>query len=375
MKTIISSAIVFFSIIFTAGAQNSFLSLSGQVTDIATGAPIQNHIVNAEVMGGGMVQYYDYYTNAQGYYGDSILTFFGVGTINVSTVDCNGEVQSYSGTFSPNNVYFVFDFSICTDSSGSGCQAKFAYFEMENGLVAFYDQSTGSPATGYPDHWQWEFGDGQTSYEQNPVHAYNGFGPYNVCLTVWDDEGFCQDTYCELVYLNGTGGDCLNWFTYETFNYLDYAFMGQSVPFPADYYYWDFGDGSYGTGQDVLHSYGPNTGDYVTVVLTTFSYDPATGDSCVAVSMQEIWLNGSGNDCANWFWYEQTNTSAINFHGESFPLPAMLYLWDFGDGQTATGQTVSHAYDPNSGDVFLVTLLTYSYFPGTADTCVANTTQ
>ena len=42
--------------------------------------------------------------------------------------------------------------------------------------VQFTDQSTG--ATGY----QWQFGDGQTSTEQNPVHTYTQPGSYTVTL-------------------------------------------------------------------------------------------------------------------------------------------------------------------------------------------------
>jgi PKD repeat protein len=547
MKTIVSSVLLFFAVVFTASSQNMILSLSGNVTDVSTGAPVPYHAVNAEVMSGGLILTYEYLTTTYGFYGDSI-PIFGQGTINVWTLDCNGEVHSQSGTFSPNNTYFVFDFSICTDSTSFGCQAFYGYELLGNGLVAFFDQSTGNPSGGMPDHWLWEFGDGTSSSEQNPVHAYNGFGNYTICLTIWDDEGLCQDVYCDVIYIGGSGGDCQNWFTYqasntfdftffgesappanqyfwdfgdgqtgfgqiathtyggnpgqtylvtlttlvfdpmvgdscvatsiqeislgggnpdcinwftytsngtysfnffgevepqvpsayvwdfgdgttgygqqvshlfepsgvtffnvclttysnnfldscvavscqqvyvggsggdcmntftyETWNNIDFAFMGESVP-PANQYFWDFGDGSYGTGQTALHTYGPNTGDYVTVILTTYALDPATGDSCVATSVQEVWLNGSGNGCENWFWYEQNNPFGFNFHGESFPNSAYYYAWDFGDGQTGSGQEVSHVYDPNSGDVFLVILTTYSYGPD-GDSCTAVSMQ
>lgn len=44
--------------------------------------------------------------------------------------------------------------------------------------VAFMDNSMGAAS------WWWDFGDGQTSQEQNPVHEYASAGNYNVCLTV-----------------------------------------------------------------------------------------------------------------------------------------------------------------------------------------------
>ena len=38
----------------------------------------------------------------------------------------------------------------------------------------------------------WDFGDGQTSTEISPVHYYDGTGPYNVTLTVWDADSICE---------------------------------------------------------------------------------------------------------------------------------------------------------------------------------------
>ena len=36
---------------------------------------------------------------------------------------------------------------------------------------------------------KWNFGDGSTSSEQNPMHTYEESGPYTVTLTVTDSEG------------------------------------------------------------------------------------------------------------------------------------------------------------------------------------------
>lgn len=45
--------------------------------------------------------------------------------------------------------------------------------------VQFWDTSDGPP-TG----WSWDFGDGNTSTDQNPLHTYNYAGFYTVNLTV-----------------------------------------------------------------------------------------------------------------------------------------------------------------------------------------------
>jgi PKD repeat protein len=46
-------------------------------------------------------------------------------------------------------------------------------------LVKFTDMSTGNP-----ESWDWDFGDGSTSGQANPVHAYTTPGAYHVKLTV-----------------------------------------------------------------------------------------------------------------------------------------------------------------------------------------------
>jgi PKD repeat protein len=50
--------------------------------------------------------------------------------------------------------------------------------------VTFIDLSTGNPAS-----WKWDFGDGTTSTEQNPVHVYQAEGAYDVTLTVSNSYG------------------------------------------------------------------------------------------------------------------------------------------------------------------------------------------
>ena len=52
--------------------------------------------------------------------------------------------------------------------------------------VQFTDRSTGG---GTITSWEWDFGDGTTSTEQNPTHTYSAAGEYTVTLTVTDDTG------------------------------------------------------------------------------------------------------------------------------------------------------------------------------------------
>jgi uncharacterized delta-60 repeat protein len=63
--------------------------------------------------------------------------------------------------------------------------------------VQFSDQTVGATT------WQWDFGDGATSSDQNPLHAYSQTGSYDVCLIVSND---CStDTICGTITIIATG--------------------------------------------------------------------------------------------------------------------------------------------------------------------------
>ncbi len=55
--------------------------------------------------------------------------------------------------------------------------------------VSFIDTSTGSPTV-----WNWDFGDGTTSAEQNPVHTYTSAGAYTVTFTASNTDGGSSKT-------------------------------------------------------------------------------------------------------------------------------------------------------------------------------------
>jgi hypothetical protein len=58
-------------------------------------------------------------------------------------------------------------------------QWSFQVVDMDRRLVAFKDLSVGEIKT-----WQWDFGDGETSTEQNPIHAYKKPGNFVVVLNI-----------------------------------------------------------------------------------------------------------------------------------------------------------------------------------------------
>jgi PKD repeat protein len=76
-------------------------------------------------------------------------------------------------------------------------------FDWSNCILfecAFLDGSSGGPTS-----WLWDFGDGNTSTEQNPIHNYTTYGVYEVSLTVSNDGGTTTSTYTRRIPVGNTG--------------------------------------------------------------------------------------------------------------------------------------------------------------------------
>ena len=56
--------------------------------------------------------------------------------------------------------------------------------DMDRRLVAFKDETVGRATS-----WRWDFGDGTTSTEQHPIHAYDRAGNFVVVLDVDGPDG------------------------------------------------------------------------------------------------------------------------------------------------------------------------------------------
>ena len=70
--------------------------------------------------------------------------------------------------------------------------------------VVLTDTSTDSDGT--ISTWLWNFGDGSTSSEQNPVHVFELAGTYPVSLSVTDDDGDTDVAFRSIVVQPGPGG-------------------------------------------------------------------------------------------------------------------------------------------------------------------------
>ncbi len=120
----------------------------------------------------------------------------------------------------------------------------------------------------------WDFGDGQTSTDTNPVHTYGTAGTFNVSLTVTDNGGETDVVTHDVTTVANVKPTAS--FT-NTANNLAVTFnAGTSADTDGTIasYAWKFGDGTTGTGATPSHTYGAaNSYD---VKLTVTDNDGAT---------------------------------------------------------------------------------------------------
>lgn len=74
-----------------------------------------------------------------------------------------------------------------------------------SGAIQFTDQSTGNPTS-----WLWNFGDGNTSTQQNPLHTYSTNGTYTVTLTVTNNIGSNTKTQTNYITISKPAAPAVN---------------------------------------------------------------------------------------------------------------------------------------------------------------------
>jgi len=117
------------------------------------------------------------------YYNNNLLTSKswknGVSPGGAKNLAC---VDLYAGSATSSSVYYD-DLSLSPPTPPLTCDAGGPYTGVTSEGIVFHGNASG----GVPTYtWLWNFGDGNTSTLQNPVHSYSAPGLYNVTLMVTD---------------------------------------------------------------------------------------------------------------------------------------------------------------------------------------------
>ncbi|MBC8319923.1 MAG: PKD domain-containing protein, partial [Bacteroidetes bacterium] len=187
--------------------------------------------------------------------------------------------------------------------------------------------------------WLWDFGDGNFSTDINPSHAYGSSGFFDVIFYYTDVSG-CSDSTMRPVWVFELPDVSFTTDTYNACVNTPINFTGLSSS-NIVLWYWDFGDGQTGTGQNPSHIYATWGNMMVSLTVTDIN-------GCSETSHQSLIIVQS--PIAD-FTYNIVICDSIQFTDLSTCPPGfnlVMWHWDFDDGDISNLQNPIHTFPSNT---------------------------
>lgn len=235
--------------------------------------------------------------------------------------------------------------------------------------VTFINQSTGAVS------YVWDFGDGATSTQANPVHTYTYDTAFFPKLIAISNQG-CPDTsYLEDTVVNYIGilglqsaqqyqclGDTTGFtFNIRTVDYFDPMGSFMPYPFPITGYVWHFGDGASSTVASPSHVYTAR-GIYKASLTVT------TSNGCTFTDTINILVGQKPTASFTFSPDTVCNRGTITVNNTT--INATYYMWDMGN-TNAWSDTVLGTFTFKYTQSGIDTIILYAFDYGCADTFYA----
>lgn len=274
-----------------------------------------------------------------------VNTSTGPGTLTYLWNYGDGGTSSLSQgtyTFNSDGTYVI----TLTATSNSGCEDTAittivvgepnTTFEIQGSSCASNATTFLNTSIPAPVSSQWDFGDGATSNQINPVHSYAAPGTYTVKLV--NNYNICTDSITRsITVLPPLTADFTSPDTILCANPFTANFQDRSIG--AVSWQWDFGDGTTSTEQHPSHIYS-NYGNYtVTLIVTNSGGCAVTVIKSNFIRIQEITIAIPGLPVKGCVPYTMNFNPVVNTLGT-----VTSYRWDFGDGSTSNAHNPSHTY-------------------------------
>jgi PKD repeat protein len=254
------------------------------------------------------------------------------------TSSAQNPVHDYVSTTGNYTVCLTITSGNCSDTycqpiTLGDCQADFTYTNTDPSTFNFIDLSWS--LGGNIIAWNWTFGDGTTSTEQNPQHVYTGVGSYDVCLTFTTAIG-CTSTVCQTVTVSLTP-ICNADFNYQTLANGDLQFNDLSTANSTIVSWaWTFGNQT-SSAQNPIQTFVGGFSYDVCLTITTLA-------GCTDFSCQVVFVPPT---CAAFFSNQPTatNPTTIVFtDGSTSNNQITGWLWNFGDNSESEQANPIHTY-------------------------------
>ena len=199
---------------------------------------------------------------------------------------------------------------VYVDCDTSFCVATFTTSSLGCNTIQFYGLA--SPSSVF---YSWDFGDGTTSFDMNPIHTFAD-GTYMVTLTTYDSLTGCTASYWDYFVIDCDSVDCSALFTYY-YAGCDSVYFVPVGGGAGTSYLWDFGDGSTSTEMSPTHVFDDADSIYYVVLTVTDSttgcYDVYTGViviDCGTLSIDE-------ETAIDVLLYPNPSTGIVNIQSET----------------------------------------------------------
>jgi len=190
----------------------------------------------------------------------------------------------------------------------------------------------GTPISSY----QWDFGDGNTSYQQDPTYIYQAPGTFNVSLYVINTSG-CDSTFIQQVVVSPFP---VAEFSYDTICLgAPTTFTDLSTGTPTEWI-WDFGDGTIiSGGATEQHTY-LTPGNFLVSMMVSGGGAACSDQIFHIVTVNEVPAADAfitSAICQDAVFTFTDNSSMVNG-------TIVSYSWNMGDGTTYTTANGTHSY-------------------------------
>ncbi len=219
-----------------------------------------------------------------------------------------------------------------SSAQAQNCTAKFN-FDTASYIVTFKNVS--SSVSGFYKSY-WNFGDGNYSLTDNPIHAYTNPGEYYVFLKVEDAVNSCKDIFMDTVRIVAQSPGCKANYRVEVKGDSIICTSLSTGTDSSTTYTWFFENHEFSNDENPIWKY-PKTGTrYVKLLIES--------QSCTDSLESDIYIKPKYTCDATF----ETSTSGdtTTFVIKTYN-PNAVYFWDFGDNSTTIALRPDHKYEYN----------------------------